>query len=740
MSEELRPSPGEKDLLRENHNMSEAILADTPLENPEEDRLGYAPFAKNLAYALCKVTTDDSLVFALYGPWGNGKTTSLNFVLHYIERKPKDGRPVIVRFNPWWFSGHGGLLEQFFREFRVALGKEEKFKDVAKFLAEFSGLISEVPEPTGIGKFVGKISSWLLRLISREKEVWEIREEIKKYLKGQNRRLLIVVDDVDRLTAEEIRSLFKVIKAVADFPKTTYLLAFDKAVVVRALENTQGIPGEDYLEKIVQIPFELPLPDKVALRKLFLEELNLVPSDTPEELFDQIYWGNVFWDGIDHFLNTIRDVKRLTNTLKVTYPPVKNEINPVDFVAIETLRVFSSDVYNLVRSNPDMFAGKVDSYGVAAQHAKDTLKAFHEEWVKQLPKNDRDSVKKLLARIFPKLDYVFENTIHGDSEWRRHLRICSPDIFPIYFRLAVPEGEISYSEMRATLALSERSTAFGNKLLELVKQHRSDGSTRVSAFIERMEDFTQEDIPEEHIPEILQALFNVGDELLVPEDEGRGLFGWGNDIRIGRMMFQLLKRYDSQEERFEILRRVFLSGQAISTVVGEVAVLGQQHGKYGGKTDPENERLINPQHLEELEKIALEKIKEVSSNPGFVKTPDLGHILNRWRDWENENAVKRWVAKTIEADRGLANLLEGFLSKGYRQTLTDRVGEVRWRLDPKSLEPFLNPSEIIGRCKNLIKSPPEWLKDTKKIAVETFIKEFELQSAGKNPKDTSEWE
>lgn len=65
--------------------MNETILSDRALEDPTEDRLGFAPFAKNLADAICNVSAEECLVFALYGPWGTGKTTLLNFVLHYIN-------------------------------------------------------------------------------------------------------------------------------------------------------------------------------------------------------------------------------------------------------------------------------------------------------------------------------------------------------------------------------------------------------------------------------------------------------------------------------------------------------------------------------------------------------------------------------------------------------------------------------------------------------------------------------
>lgn len=715
-----------------------AILTDTPLENPEEDRLGFAPFARNLADAIFKVSAEECLVVALYGQWGTGKTTTLNFVLHYLNEKSKDLRPIIMRFNPWWFSGHGELLQQFFKEVRISLGKEEKFKGVVRLLADFTEAVSKLPESKT--KILGQVTTWLLRLLSKDKEALQIRDKIQKNLRQQSSRILVIIDDIDRLPAEEIRSMFRVIKAVADFPKTVYLLAFDKGVVIKALEGFQEISGEAYLEKIVQVPFDLPIPDKAALRRLFIEELNIILSDTPEELFNQTYWGNVFWDGIDHFLNTMRNVKRLTNSLKVTYPAVKGEVNPTDFVAMETLRIFSTDIYQLIQNNPDMFAGSFDDY--LYKKTEDT-KPFYNNWIEQIPEGDKEVIKKLLIRIFPKLEAVFSNTHYGaewQSTWRKQLRICSPDILPIYFRLTVPEGQISHIEMQSILALAEKYEVFGKKLIELSKQHRSDGFTRVSVFLERMEDYTEKDIPENHIPQILQALFNVGDKLLVPEDEGRGFSPWGNDLRIGRIMFQLLKRYKTQEERFKILREVCTNGDAVSMILREVTTLGQQHGKHSAKTRPDEERLVSSEHLEELEKIALSKIKQTVKNGKLLKTPQLASILYRWRDWESDKPVRKWASKVIALDEGLVDFLIGFLSKSRSHGMGDRVAKVEWQLDPKSIEPFINPADIIERCKNLLKSMPDWLKKDKKIAVETFVKWYDLRAEGKDPEHPWEWE
>src|SRR5665648_549329 len=116
----------------------------------------------------------------------------------------------------------------------------------------------------------------------------EIAEELRK----QPRRIFVTVDDIDRLNPEEIRQLFGVIKSIRDSPNVVYLLTFDKRVVIEALRESQGISGENYLEKIVQFPFELPLPDRSSLYRLLFARLESIMAGTPEGLFDQTYWGN----------------------------------------------------------------------------------------------------------------------------------------------------------------------------------------------------------------------------------------------------------------------------------------------------------------------------------------------------------------------------------------------------------------------------------------------------------------
>lgn len=431
-----------------------ALSADRPSTDPKDDLFGHAPFAKSLADSICRYPGSDGLVLALHGPWGSGKSTVLGYVSHYIEQPPEECRPAIVTFNPWWFSGQENLARAFLGQLQAVLpAKSEKFKKLGDLLGDFAEGIGGMIDLSGMtGGSAGKFGKLIGMATKRKpKDVPALKSEISKILKEAGKRILVVIDDIDRLTPEETRQLFTVIKALADFPNVVYLLAFDRDVAAHAIEQQSGLPGKRYLEKIIQVPFELPPVDRVALRAALFRRLDQVLGDTSDGLFDQSYWTNVFHDGIDPLIQVPRDVVRFANTLSVTYPAVRGEVNPVDFIALEAIRVFLPDLYDIVRTSPEWFSGhnRNDRYegdGSAAQ-------AFHQQWMNEIPEALRASTQALLERIFPKIGRMGYGA-DWLAEWRRNLRACHPDVFPIYFRLTVSPGAVRRSEMMALLSLA----------------------------------------------------------------------------------------------------------------------------------------------------------------------------------------------------------------------------------------------------------------------------------------------
>lgn len=717
MAKTQKNSAGESQQLNE-------LSADDPLSDPKIDRLGYAPFAQHLAESICHMNFPGGFVIAVCGPWGSGKTTLLNFILYYLKQKPEDEQPIIVPFNPWLFAGDDDIVRRFFDQIQSILnewkfvprGWKDRIADVAK-------VVSQIPLPYAqAGNAVAQVFD------DKEKDTSDLREEVEVSLQQNHPRIVVTIDDIDRLGAEEIRKLFRIIKAFPNFTDVVYLLFFNKEVVTKAVAETQGISGEVYLDRIIQASFDVPTPDRTSLRKLLFEKLNAILADTPKQLLDQTRWSNVYFQGIDPFITALPDIAHLANTLSVAYPAVKGEVNPVDFIAVESLQVFCPTMYEIVRKNPQAFAGSADS--ILPGSTIEELKSIHNFWIAQIPEQDKEAVKQLLMCLFPKLEAVWGSNYYGvqyETIWRKQLRLCSLEVFPIYFRLVFPEGELSDTQIKAILALARDAKAFGESLVELADRKRPDGTTQVRTFLERL-DQDIDKVPSDCIPSVVQALFDVGDRMLLPEDEPCGMFDFGNDVRIHRIIKQLLRRQD-ELARFDVLKEAMSNGN-ISTTIQEVVFLGQQQGKYGAdQPSLEQEWLINSQHLQELEKIALKKVQEAAQQNSLVQTSDIRQILSYWQR-TNEEEAKQWVRQAISTDEGLVDFLEKFLETSVTQSVADMVPRKSYTLDPQSLEPYLEPAEIIDRVKSL--DEKNGLTQQQSIAVKQFIQAYDMRQQGKD--------
>lgn len=722
--------------MADNTGESEMFLsADRPVTDPSLDRLGYAPFAKRLAQSIARLPQAEGHVLALYGAWGYGKTTMLNFVRHYLNDTEPSQRPLIVSYNPWWFSNHEDLVKAFFSQLRAQLGERKGFpREAGDRLADLAEALSEVPLPYFSA---GKIVSWALRCSKpKPKDIEKLKNEIATALRAQSKRILVIIDDIDRLTSEEIRQVFRAVKSVGDFPNVIYLMAFDRHVVTQSLAEVQGTSGEGYLEKIVQIAFELPLADHLSVRNLFFERLNLILAGVDEKNFDKSYWGNIFFEGIDKSLETPRDVVRFANTLTVTFPAVAGEVNPADFIAVEALRMFCPAAYETIRANPDMFTGHVA--GEFRRPGRDELLRFHDAWLGRLREKglpSEESIKAVLQRLFPKLQSVWSNTQFGpewETEWRRNRRVCSKEIFPVYFSLAIATGDISNAEMQTILANTENPEHFSADLLRLAREIRPDGKAKVSVLLDRLQDYTDTDISTEAIQPVISVLLDIGDQVMRPEDLEVGLFSLGVDVEMGRVIWQLLKRVEAPQ-RFEILREAFQRGRALYLLQKSFIVLGQQQGLYGEQGRPESEWFITRNQLLELERILVERIRIASKDGSLLRTPRLLLVLSFWRDKGSLSEVQTWVRSTVSDDAKLVEFLEGCLASTSSLGLGDAVGRKSDRLDPNWLKPYIDVDELAARVRDLNKGGV--LSDRQRRAVNQFLKECEFRKQGGNPDD-----
>ncbi|TEE99831.1 KAP family P-loop NTPase fold protein [Pseudomonas aeruginosa] len=703
-----------------------ALSADRPSIDPKDDLFGHASFAKSLADSIYRYPGSDGLVLALYGPWGSGKSTVLGYVGHYIEQQPEEDRPVVVPFNPWWFSGQENLARAFLGQLQAVLpNKSDKFKKLGDLLGDFAEGVGGLIDLSGVtGGAAGKLGKLIGILTKRKpKDVPTLKSEISKILREAKKRILVVIDDIDRLTPDETRQLFTVIKALADFPNVVYLLAFDRDVAAQAIEQQSGLPGERYLEKIIQVPFELPPIERVALQAALFKRLDQVLGDTPDGLFDQSYWTNVFYDGIDPLIQVPRDVVRFTNTLSVTYPAVRGEVNPVDFIALEAVRVFLPDLYGVVRANANRFSGHNldDRY----EEDRNAAQAFRQGWVNQVPESLRTSTQALLERIFPKISQMGYGS-EWLNEWRRKLRASHPDVFPIYFRLTVPLGAVRRNEIMALLSLAASPTDFGDALVRAKEEKRPDGLSKARVLLERLMDHVEKDIPDEHIPLVIQAIFNIGDSLIDPADE-RGAFDFGNISRASRPVYHLLKRLPA-DQRASVLEAAIKSGSAVAVQAWLLRALDDETTK-AKKTNETT--LLSADEVSSLKVAWLDRVRVLSGEAEFIEHPELPRLLAVWRQWGDGSEVRTWCDCTTASDDGLLALLSKFLQHTRSQTVGDWAVRLQPRLNPTWLESYLDTAACAERLAQLTRKGAVPSEATE--AVSQFLKEFETLKAGKNP-------
>ncbi len=240
-----------------------AVRGDNPISTVTDDKLGRAPAATAFGDQILSLDPREGVVVGVLGPWGSGKTSFVN--LARLELKKAGVDP--LDFNPWMFSGAEQLVDAFFTELSSQLKLRPGFAEVGKDFEEYGEMFSGMGWLPLVGPWieraraVGKVLSTIMQ--HRKEGIGQRREKLRKALTQLDKPIVVVLDDIDRLSTSEIRDVFKLIRLTASFPQIIYVVAFDRLRVEDALSE-QKLPGRDYLEKILQLAIDLPaVPDLV---------------------------------------------------------------------------------------------------------------------------------------------------------------------------------------------------------------------------------------------------------------------------------------------------------------------------------------------------------------------------------------------------------------------------------------------------------------------------------------------
>ena len=220
------------------------INTDKPIENKEEDRLGRREFVKRISKAIYEFDSTDNFAIALQGKWGCGKTSILNMISNEIAAN--SDTTIIVKFNPWNFTDCNQLISQFFMNLSTELKKQSDNKavkkgnkneigtEIGRVIDKYSYALEYAKYIPVVGKYleiIPQLASSVGEAIKEDAEeksndiIYQKNELIEK-LKASKSRIVIIIDDIDRLPDEQIKLIFQLVSSVANFPNITYLLSY----------------------------------------------------------------------------------------------------------------------------------------------------------------------------------------------------------------------------------------------------------------------------------------------------------------------------------------------------------------------------------------------------------------------------------------------------------------------------------------------------------------------------------
>ena len=681
----------------------EVDYGDLPISKPEQDMFGIDGFVQSLARSVRNMRSPNGVVIALNGPWGSGKSSAINLLKHHLSDATTAGDIEVVDFNPWWFRGEEALVLAFFRELysatKPSLGDKAKklLPKLGARLLNAGGAVAPIADAagaSGAGAIASGVMGWLGGMIEDGESVEKLHRELSEALAGQAKRFVVLIDDIDRLAPDEALVMFRMVKSVGRLPNVIYVLSFDRELAERVVAERFPSEGPHYLEKIVQAAFELPAPLEQDLHRILISNIDALVGGIGEQRLLNVM--NMFHAAVAPEIRTPRDAARYINALTITWPAVEGEVDLGDFIAIEAFRLFQPSIYRAVRDNQTLVCGATrEQYG--RDNGAERLDAV---LLSKVP--DKQRYRDALVRLFPRLDSIWGNTIHGGSRFDKDRRIASPRHFQTYFRMSIDPDTVSRKDLVEILDNPADTAAVGAILKDALKQPRRDGTTRTVAWLEGLNAHAEE-IPIDAAEPFLRGVFAVADDINVDSDRARGWSIGDNPLRIHWLLRSLLLDRTTLQERSAILLSSAHAAQLGWLGNLTASAWEDHHPREGKSREPDDKCLLTETDAETARALFLDRIRAAAADGSLLNVPDFMRSLFLWKHFVDDDAeIRERMALWIEHDLSLVKLANELTTQSWAQSSGDLVAIRSDRASVGSLDKLMDPDRFRSNLTGLL--------------------------------------
>jgi hypothetical protein len=647
---------------------TERLFSDDPVDGTEDapDMLGRRAYAEHVVALLERVRgQSNSSVLAMIAPWGAGKSSVLAMTISLLKARADADGWLVAEYNPWTYSDLESLTLGFFAELRQALPEDDRWNQTRQNLGDLAKAVSPLGK---LGTLVGVDLSTIIAAgaekLAGDTSAAAIKRKAEESLRAAGWPVLMVLDDLDRLTPEELLMVFKLVRLVGRLPNVYYLLCYDERTLLDVLCRTDLVGNDeararDYLEKMVQVRLDLPplrerqtagLVDGALNAVITRNELILGPDDGHR-------LNLAYHEHLKERLATPRAVNRFFAQVDAFYGVVGQEVDFVDFVLVTFLRTVEPSVYAILPKHK----AELTASDPLLSRRTDALSDRLEQWRQRLQdagvRDDRVSgVLVLLALLFVPIRSARENAIYGSSfleDIARRRGVGHVDYFDRYFTFAIPEEDIADSTVLH--AMRELAEHTGGTALEHLRARLVDDTDRV---VRKLRTLQADGLTP--VTELLELLGNR--YLEIPQDGG--FFGSDPRRSVEFLARDLLSDVTPAEGP-ALLRRMSHHDSGLVLTARVVTRLRQEGDEAAGNEPPK--RITWAATAREIAReLVAERLTRAASDQLADVPDDVFDLIWEWRRLDPAG-VRVWLRGQVDSGRwSLLEVLGRFVPVGVR--------------------------------------------------------------------------
>ncbi|WP_286911863.1 KAP family P-loop NTPase fold protein [Flavobacterium sp. UBA4197] len=430
---------------KETQHSDKGFIEDKPIQGEEEDSFNRRGLAKDIAKRINNTSNSRSFAIGILGEYGSGKTSFINLIGSQLDVNTTS----FMEFNPWSVEGKSNIQEDFFDILSTRLYKIDPkisglILDYSRKLARSESSLARVIKQTG-----------LLTSLFHDTNYVEDYQVINELLENSGKKIVVAIDDLDRLYNDEILEVLRIIRNTGNFTNIFYLVAYDRGYVDKAVATLNTNVGSGFLDKIIQLEIPLPKRETESLQSILEGHLALFLNQ--EEL--QVYKEHIIATGFHHdyeytytkIFRQSRDVIKFINGFKITHEKLKDEVFFESLFVLELLKFRFPIVYDRLYENKKEFISNQAYANLHAQYYELDKYTDEEEnkitIIRTLRGEERYTEEELglIAGLLHHMFFPFERIKNAKNS------IIYPMFFERYFRYRLAGKELSEKAFVAAL-------------------------------------------------------------------------------------------------------------------------------------------------------------------------------------------------------------------------------------------------------------------------------------------------